>query len=193
MKHVLACLFLAACAPPEDSVYIVDTGWTGTRVELTTTLGAFTLGLEDELAPITTTNFLAYVDSGFFDGDDGEDPTVFHRVISGFMVQDGGMTAARVERVTLDPIVNESSNGLSNARGTVAMARLPAADTATSQFFINHVDNGFLDVDGDFPPGYAVFGKVLEGIEVVDAIAATPVTSEWPDTEVIITDCERVE
>lgn len=197
MKHLLPCLvFVVACgSAAEDSAIDspVDTAsWPGTRVVVTTTLGAFTIGLEDELAPVTTGNFLAYVDSGFFDGDDGEDPTVFHRVIADFVVQGGGLTADRVERVTLPAIVNESDNGLSNVRGSLAMARTNEPDSATSQFYVNVVDNAFLDIDGDYPPGYAVFGRVLEGMNTVDAIAASPTVGEWPTTDVVITDCERV-
>lgn len=199
MLRVLPLLALFACGtPPEtpsddsDSA-VEESGWPGTEVLLTTSQGAIHIGLEDTLAPITTANFLAYVDSGFYDGDDGEDATVFHRVISGFMIQGGGMTAARASRTTSAPIANESDNGLSNARGTLAMARTNDPNSATSQFFINLVDNDFLDIDGDYPPGYAVFGEVLEGMDVVDAIAALPTQSDWPTTEVIITDCERVE
>ncbi len=147
------------------------------QVEMETTLGTFVIELEDELAPITTENFLTYVNEGFYDGSDGEGACTFHRVISGFMVQGGGLTEDMTNKSTHDPIVNESDNGLSNLRGTLAMARTNDPDSATSQFFINTVDNEFLDIDGDYPPGYAVFGEVIEGMDVVDAIEAVPTGS----------------
>ena len=130
-----------------------------------TTKGSFTLEMFPEKAPITVENFLTYVDDGFFDG------TIFHRVIPNFMVQGGGMTADGAQKKTKAPIENEADNGLLNARGTVAMTRTQAKDSATAQFFINVVDNDFLNHGGrDF--GYAVFGKVTEGMDVADKIAA---------------------
>jgi peptidyl-prolyl cis-trans isomerase A (cyclophilin A) len=141
------------------------------QVVMETTLGTIVIELDDAAAPVTVDNFLAYVDTGFFDGSDGLGATIFHRVIPGFVIQGGGLTEAGVTKATMPPIVNEAGNGLFNARGTIAMARTMEPDSATSQFFINLVDNDFLDD----PPGYAVFGTVIEGLEVVDAIAAVEV------------------
>ena len=135
-------------------------------VTLETNLGTIVLELDAELAPITTENFLVYVDNGFYDGEDGDGATIFHRVVKGFVVQGGGLTEYLTKKPTMPPIANEASNGLSNIRGSVAMARTQNPDSATSQFFINVVDNPLLDE----PPGYTVFGQVLEGIEVVDTI-----------------------
>jgi len=130
-----------------------------------TSKGEFTVELFTGEAPISAENFLAYVDSGHFDG------TVFHRVIPGFMIQGGGMTADMKQKPTRDPIANEAKNGLKNTRGTLSMARTNDINSATSQFFINVADNDFLDNrPGSY--GYAVFGKVTSGMEVVDAIVA---------------------
>ncbi len=134
-------------------------------IEFETTLGNFTVELHTDEAPLTTENFRQYVDAGFFDG------TIFHRVIPGFMVQGGGFTADMVQKKSRSPIRNEADNGLKNRRGTLAMARTQDVNSATSQFFINLADNAFLDHGArDF--GYAVFGTVVEGMDVVDAIAA---------------------
>jgi len=137
------------------------------RVLLTTSLGEIELELEAEKAPVSVENFLGYVDSGFYDG------TVFHRVIPGFMVQGGGFGEGLNQKPTKAPIKNEADNGLHNVRGTVAMARTQNVNSATSQFFINHRDNDFLD-HGSRDFGYAVFGKVVRGMEVVDQIAQVP-------------------
>ena len=135
-------------------------------LEFKTSKGTFTVQLFDKQAPISVENFLKYVDEGFFDG------TVFHRVIAGFMVQGGGLTADMKDKKGHDPIKNEATNGLKNKRGTLAMARTNDINSATSQFFINLVDNDFLDnKPGNY--GYAVFGRVDSGMDVVDAIAAT--------------------
>ena len=134
------------------------------RVALETSHGTIVLELNPEKAPITVENFLDYVDRGWYDG------TLFHRVIDGFMIQGGGFTSDLQRKITRPEIENESKNGLSNKRGTISMARLPGPHTATAQFFINSVDNEGLDASGgDF--GYAVFGEVVEGMEVVDAIS----------------------
>lgn len=137
------------------------------RVLLNTTLGEIELELEAEKAPISVENFLGYVDSGFYDG------TVFHRVIPGFMVQGGGFGEGLNQKPTKAPIKNEADNGLHNVRGTVAMARTQNVNSATSQFFINHRDNDFLD-HGSRDFGYAVFAKVVRGMDVVDQIAQVP-------------------
>lgn len=130
-----------------------------------TSKGEFTVELFTAEAPISAENFLAYVDSGHFDG------TVFHRVIPGFMIQGGGMTADMKQKPTRDPIANEAKNGIKNTRGTLSMARTNDINSATSQFFVNVADNDSLDNRaGSY--GYAVFGKVASGMDVVDAIVA---------------------
>jgi peptidyl-prolyl cis-trans isomerase A (cyclophilin A) len=136
-------------------------------VILETTKGAITIELYPDRAPVTVENFLAYVDSGFYNG------TIFHRVIPKFMVQAGGLTPDMRQKETRAPIKNEADNGLRNSRGTVAMARSQDINSATSQFFINLADNSFLD-HGVRDFGYAVFGRVTEGMDVVDRIAAVP-------------------
>ena len=137
------------------------------KVIMTTSKGEITIELYPNEAPISVENFLSYADSGFYNG------TIFHRVISGFMIQGGGYTENFEEKASNPPIKNEATNGLSNKRGTLAMARTSVIDSATCQFFINHVDNSFLDHRDDTPQGYgyAVFGKVVKGMEVVDSIA----------------------
>lgn len=138
------------------------------QVLMKTTLGDIKLELDEEAAPITTANFLEYVQNGHYDG------TIFHRVIKDFMIQGGGLTKEMRPKPTYESIVNEASNGLKNKRGTIAMARTSEPDSATCQFFINHRDNDFLDYRGPQPDriGYAVFGQVVEGMEVVDRIAS---------------------
>lgn len=140
------------------------------RVKLETSLGDIVVELDEKAAPVTVKNFLRYVEEGFFDG------TIFHRVIKNFMIQGGGFTADMERKKTYAPIINEASNGLKNNRGTIAMARTQNPDSATSQFFINHKDNHNLNYAGPGKPGYAVFGKVVEGMDVVDKIAAVKTT-----------------
>lgn len=138
------------------------------QVLLTTSLGNITIELFEKEAPITVENFLKYVDEGFYNG------TIFHRVIKGFMVQGGGFTTDFVQKDSLfAQIKNEATNRISNKRGTIAMARTNVVDSATSQFFINEVDNDFLDHRSPSPQGfgYCVFGRVVDGMDVVDAIA----------------------
>jgi cyclophilin family peptidyl-prolyl cis-trans isomerase len=133
-------------------------------IRFETSHGDFTIELDEESAPISARNFLRYVDEGFYDG------TIFHRVIPGFMIQGGGFTADMGPKDGHAPIQNEAANGLKNQRGTLAMARTNDLHSATSQFFVNLVDNEFLNHrTGNF--GYAVFGRVVEGIEVIDKIA----------------------
>lgn len=129
-------------------------------------MGTITLALDDEKAPITVRNFIQYAQDGHYDG------TIFHRVIDGFMIQGGGFTRNMDQKETRDPIHNEARNGLSNRRGTIAMARTSVIDSATSQFFINLVDNVFLDFQAPTSQGfgYAVFGAVTDGMDVVDRI-----------------------
>ncbi len=149
------------------------------KVKLATSAGDIVIELDAAKAPKTVENFLKYVKSGHYDG------TVFHRVIPGFMIQGGGMTADMTEKPTVAPIPLESRNGLSNVRGSVAMARTGEPNSATSQFFINVADNNRLDAaaarDGN---GYAVFGKVVSGMEVVDKIRAVPTGSKGPHSDV---------
>ena len=134
-------------------------------ITISTNHGDIVVELFEETAPISSENFRQYVTDGFFD------QTIFHRVIPNFMIQGGGFTADMSQKATRDPIKNEADNGEKNLRGTLAMARTQVVDSATAQFFINLRDNNFLDHGGrDF--GYAVFGKVTEGMDVVDAIAA---------------------
>ena len=140
-------------------------------VKLQTNAGDILIELNAQAAPVTAKNFLGYVQAGFYNG------TIFHRVIHGFMIQGGGFTADMVEKETHDPIANEASNGLSNARGTIAMARSNDPDSATCQFFINHVDNPRLDYVANASAGYTVFGKVTEGMDVVDSIARIDTTT----------------
>ena len=140
------------------------------KVTIETSMGTITAELDDVKAPITVKNFISYVTSGHYNG------TIFHRVIDGFMIQGGGFTPELREKTTRPPIRNEADNGLRNARGTIAMARTAKVDSATSQFFINHRDNHFLDYRAPNASqfGYAVFGRVVRGMEVVDAIAKVP-------------------
>ena len=135
-------------------------------VNLKTNVGTIVLQLNVEKAPKTVANFLDYVNEGFYDG------TIFHRVISGFMIQGGGFTQDFKQKETRDPVQNEANNGLKNMRGTVAMARTSDPHSATAQFFINVVDNSFLDHTATTPSGwgYAVFGKVIDGMDIVDKI-----------------------
>lgn len=155
----------------------------GNSVRLQTTLGDIVLELDPVLAPITAANFFTYVEAGFYDGQDGLGATVFHRVIPGFVIQGGGLTEALSQKATMMPITNEFGNGLTNDRGTISMARTNDPNSATSQFFINLVDNDGLDD----PPGYAVFGAVTEGLDVVDAIAAVETNaSDVPVVPVVI-------
>ncbi len=134
-------------------------------IRFETTLGNFTVELFADKAPVSAANFLKYVDEGFFDG------TVFHRIVPGFVIQGGGFTEDMSQKKNHPPIKNEADNGVKNTRGTLSMARTNDINSATSQFFVNLKDNDFLDnTRGNF--GYAVFGKVTEGMEVIDKIAA---------------------
>lgn len=144
------------------------------QVEFQTTLGTFIVQLDSTRAPATVNNFLQYVRSGFYDG------TIFHRVVPGFVIQGGGYTIGYHKKPTHSPIPDEANNGLSNVRGTIAMARESAPDTATSQFYINLANNAQLDYGGPGRPGYAVFGHVISGMAVVDKIARTPTGAVGP-------------
>ena len=139
-------------------------------VVIATSMGEFTIELFRDKAPVSVQNFLEYADDGFYEG------TIFHRVKSGYVVQGGGYTPEMVEKATRPPIQNEATNGLKNTRGTVAMARMRALRSATAQFYVNVANNSALDHRGYSPDdfGYAVFGRVLTGMDVVDAIARVP-------------------
>ena len=162
-------IFLVSCADKTNIKEVEElTEKTMTQVTIKTSVGDIQLELNDEKAPITVENFKAIAQSGYYEG------TIFHRVINGFMVQGGGLTADMNNKSSgTAPIQNEANNGLSNDRGTVAMARTMDPHSATSQFFINHKDNGFLNHTGENSQGwgYAVFGVVTEGMDVVDQIA----------------------
>ncbi|HPC46780.1 MAG TPA: peptidylprolyl isomerase, partial [Deltaproteobacteria bacterium] len=149
-------------------------------VVLKTSKGDITIELFPGKAPVTVRNFLAYVDMGHYNG------TIFHRVIRGFMIQGGGLTADMKEKPTKDPIRNEADNGLQNVRGTIAMARTPHPHSATSQFFINTRNNPFLDYRSHTPDGYGycVFGRVTGGMDVVDAIESVPTGQRGPHQDV---------
>jgi cyclophilin family peptidyl-prolyl cis-trans isomerase len=154
-------------------------------------LGTIVIALDAEKAPLSTANFLEYVRAGHYDG------TVFHRVMPNFMIQGGGYTPELVEKPTRPPIKNEARNGLRNSRGTVAMARLNDPDSASSQFFINVRDNHRLDF-GISGAGYAVFGEVVEGLEIADRISVTPTTTRGPhqnapQTSVVIRHARELE
>ncbi|OWK42356.1 peptidylprolyl isomerase [Fimbriiglobus ruber] len=162
-------------------------------VQIDTSMGTIKAELYEDKAPITVKNFLSYVDDKFYDG------TVFHRVIPTFMIQGGGMTPSMEEKKTKEKIKNEAANGLSNTRGTLAMARTNEVDSATSQFFINVKDNDFLNHTGTAPRafGYCVFGKVIEGMDVVDKIKAVKTGNKGghenvPVEEVVIKSITRV-
>ena len=152
-------------------------------VLVSTSLGDIKIELNKEKAPITVENFLGYVNDKFYDG------TIFHRVIAGFMIQGGGFTPDMAQKPTKAQIKNEAGNGLKNDVGTIAMARTGVVDSATAQFFINVVDNAFLDHRDETPQGfgYAVFGKVVDGMDVVKKIAAVPTTTKGPHQNVPVT------
>jgi len=149
-------------------------------VVIETSMGNITVELNQEKAPISVENFLGYVNDGFYDG------TIFHRVIASFMVQGGGFTKDMEKKPTREPIQNEANNGLKNDRGTLAMARTPEINSATAQFFINVKDNDFLNYKGDSPQeyGYAVFGRVTDGMDVVDDIRDVDTGTRGPFQDV---------
>lgn len=153
------------------------------HVVMKTSLGEMTIELYPDKAPISVKNFLDYVDAKFYDG------TIFHRVIPTFMIQGGGFGGDMQQKPTRAPIKNEAGNGLKNTVGTLAMARTNVVDSATAQFFINTVDNGFLDHRDETQAGfgYAVFGKVVNGLDVVKKIAAVPTTTKAPYQNVPVT------
>lgn len=194
MKRLIVSLFLLTFFLPQawaDAEAEIE----NPEVVLHTNKGDIRIRLFRDKAPISTANFLKYVESGHYDG------TVFHRVISSFMIQGGGFTQELEQKPTMDPIQNEANNGLSNKRGTIAMARTMAPHSATSQFFINVVDNDRLDYRGPASGrtwGYAVFGEVISGMEVVDDIryietgSGGPFRSDVPQEAAIIEKAEVI-
>jgi peptidyl-prolyl cis-trans isomerase B (cyclophilin B) len=167
---------------------------TQTKVKMTTSQGAFVIQLDHVKAPVSAANFVEYVKSGFYNG------TIFHRVIPGFMAQGGGFDSSFAQKDTKAPIKNEADNGLKNKRGTLAMARTNDPISATAQFFINYKDNGFLDHTSPTPSGwgYAVFGEVIEGMDVVDEMAKQPTGNrgmhqDVPKTDIVIEKAEVIE
>ncbi|MDX2217855.1 MAG: peptidylprolyl isomerase [Burkholderiales bacterium] len=158
-------------------------------VKLHTNLGVITIQLDKEKAPISSENFVKYVEAGFYNG------TIFHRVINNFMIQGGGFTADMSQKPTRPPIQNEAKNGLKNDIYTLAMARTPSPHSASAQFFINVKNNDFLNFPGQDGWGYAVFGKVVEGMEVVDKIKTvkTGVKGGMPDVPVETVTIEKAE
>ena len=181
IKQTLLLLILVAIAPNSYAADLV-------KVRMQTSAGDIVLELDREKAPISVKNFLSYVESGAYEG------TIFHRVIDNFMIQGGGFDESYNRRPTQPPIVNEGGNGLKNLTGTIAMARTNAVHSATSQFFINLKDNSFLDHKNPTPRGfgYAVFGKVIDGMSTVDAIRAVktgsggPFAKDAPATKIVI-------
>lgn len=164
------------------------------KVKFTTTAGDFIIELNPEKAPITVANFLSYVNDGFYTG------TVFHRIIPAFMAQGGGFDTSFKEKITQDTIKIEADNGLKNDRGTIAMARTGIPDSATSQFFINYKDNDFLNHTAPTSSGwgYTVFGKVIKGMEAIDAMEKAPTANRnghqnVPKTDIVIEKAEVIE
>ncbi|MFU8789959.1 MAG: peptidylprolyl isomerase [Methylobacter sp.] len=167
---------------------------TAQKVKLTTSLGDVIIQLNTEKAPISSANFLTYVNEGFYNG------TIFHRIIPGFMAQGGGFDTDFNQKAVHDPIKNEADNGLGNKRGTLAMARTNVPDSATAQFFINYKDNAFLNHTSPTASGwgYAVFGEVIEGMAIVDEMAKQPTGNrgghqDVPKTDIIIEKAEVIE
>ncbi|MCD4761972.1 peptidyl-prolyl cis-trans isomerase [bacterium] len=162
------------------------------KATIKTSLGNIVIKLDAEKAPISVENFKQYASQGFFA------ETIFHRVMPGFMIQCGGFTKEAEQKKTNEPIKNEAKNGLKNNKGTIAMARTGVVDSATSQFFINLIDNDFLNYRDEANYGYAVFGEVTEGMDVVDKIAQVKTANKgghqnWPVEDVIIESVELSE
>jgi cyclophilin family peptidyl-prolyl cis-trans isomerase len=167
---------------------------TPSKVKLTTSLGEIVIQLNPEKAPISSANFLTYVNEGFYNG------TIFHRIIPGFMAQGGGFDTDFNQKAVHDPIKNEADNGLPNKRGTIAMARTNVPDSATAQFFINYKDNSFLNYSSPTTSGwgYAVFGEVIEGMDIVDEMAKQPTGNrgghqDVPKTNIVIEKSEVIQ
>lgn len=190
-KRTILSFFMIAMFLGSTLISLSDMLWGGNKnmdtvVVLVTSMGNIEIALTTKEAPITTANFLNYVENDFYKD------TIFHRVMQEFMIQGGGLIATGKQKMTGDPIALESNNGLTNKRGTIAMARTNDPNSATSQFFINLVDNAFLDYSST-NDGYAVFGEVIEGMDVVDAIGAVNTTTftmyeNWPEEDIVIID-----
>ena len=165
MKNIIKYLVITAIIFLNNGANAEMT--TNTKIIIKTTSGDIKIELYDDKAPITSENFIKYIESGYFTD------TIFHRVIKDFMIQGGGFTAEMDEKDSMPPIQNEANNGVSNERGTIAMARTPDPHSASSQFFINLKDNNFLDFTAETPQGwgYCAFGKVFEGMDILDKIA----------------------
>lgn len=191
MRNVLlSVLFLFTTT----TAFATENKMTHPKIKLTTSLGDITIQLNSEKAPISSANFLTYVKEGFYNG------TIFHRVIKDFMAQGGGFDTSFKQKEVHAPIENEADNGLKNTRGSIAMARTNVPNSATAQFFINLKDNGFLNHTGKNASGwgYAVFAEVIEGMDVVDAMAGMPTGSknghqDVPKTDIIIEKAEIIE
>jgi peptidyl-prolyl cis-trans isomerase A (cyclophilin A) len=178
MKAGNLLLVFALCA------FVASLSWVGPvsaqeksgnpMVLVKTSMGSFKIELYPKEAPITVANFLNYVDKKFYDG------TTFHRIVPGFVIQGGGFDKNMMKKETLAPIKNEATNGLKNLKGTLSMARTNEVNSATSQFFVNLKDNAALDHASDAQYGYAVFGKVVQGLDVIEKIAAVPTTTKGP-------------
>lgn len=178
---LLAAALLLPCLPTQAGE--------NPMIRMKTSHGDITLELDAKNAPATVENFMAYVANGHYDG------TIFHRVIDNFMIQGGGFTPDFTQKETLKPVKNEANNGLKNTRGTIAMARTSDPHSATAQFFINIKDNGFLDFKAPTAQGwgYCVFGKVVDGMEVVDAIRAVATGRRGPHSDVPVEPVEIIE
>jgi len=176
MKHVLKHYCAQGVIAMVLMVFSVSVAFAGPLVKLTTNLGDIVIELDDKKAPKSVANFLGYVNDGFYSD------TIFHRVIDGFMIQGGGFTESMDKKGTKAPIENEASNGLRNDRGTIAMARTNSPHSATAQFYINVVNNDSLNYRSSTPSGwgYAVFGKVVQGMDVVDKIRKIPTGPRGP-------------
>jgi peptidyl-prolyl cis-trans isomerase A (cyclophilin A) len=162
MRKLFSSLILIACC------FVSQVAMAGPKVEFKTSMGNFVVELDDVKAPKTSANFLNYVKSGFYNG------TIFHRVIDGFMIQGGGFTSDLMQKPTDTPVASEASNGLKNNNYTIAMARTSDPDSATAQFFINVKDNEALNYPNAMGNGYTVFGKVISGMQTIDAIRKVP-------------------
>jgi len=162
MRKLFSSLILIACC------FVSQVAMAGPKVEFKTSMGNFVVELDDVKAPKTSANFLNYVKSGFYNG------TIFHRVIDGFMIQGGGFTSDLMQKPTDTPVASEASNGLKNNNYTIAMARTSDPDSATAQFFINVKDNEALNYPNAMGNGYTVFGKLISGMQTIDAIRKVP-------------------
>ncbi len=180
MKKILALLAILLASTTSVLAAPVD-------VVIETSKGNINLALDQDKAPDSVANFLQYVDDGYYND------TIFHRVIKGFMIQGGGLTADMSKKDTKAPVKNEAKNGLKNIRGSIAMARTSDPHSATSQFFINHKDNSSLDYPSRDGWGYTVFGQVTSGMDVVDAIASSPTKQDVPTETVTIISIKRLD